>query len=805
MMTLGKDLRYSVRMLFKNPGLTAIAVVALTLGIGLTTTMFSIVYGALFRGLPFPESSRIMHLERNNLSQDIESMEVTIHDYRDWRAQQASFNGLAAFWNGTVNLSGVEGRPERFDGAFMSDNAFAVLGVQPQLGRAFRPEDDQPGAPYVAVIGWTMWQHHFDGDPDILGRTVRLNSRPATIIGVMPEGFAFPLSEEIWLPMQVNPDTMARGEGTTLEVYGRLADGVSEEQAAAAMATIAHRLEMEYPGTNEGIGAHIKPYTEEYIGDDVSTLLFTMLAAVFLVLLIACTNVANLLLARAVQRSKEVAIRSSLGATRFRVVMQFLTETFAIVAVGAAAGIGLAWVGVRLFNNAIVDTQPPFWIDIRIDTVAVVFVVALSLVATLIAGVLPALRASGANVNEVLKDESRGSSSMRIGRVSKGLVTAEIALSCGLLVAAGLMIKSVVKLRTIDYGFPTEVLTARVGLFETGYPDQERRVQFFDGLQTRLNGMPGVTAAALGTALPGLGSGGFRFALDGAAYDKDQDYPTARWAAVSPGYFSTFETEVTQGRDFSVQDTENNLPVVVVNESFVKHFFPGESPLGRRIRTGTSETEEPWMTIVGVVPDLLMDGIQNEDPEGMYVPIAQTDLRFVSLVLRTQGEPMTLASNLRDEVIAIDTDLPLYWVDTLGDRISQANWFYDVFGILFMVFGAAALFLGAVGLYGVMSFSVTSRTQEVGIRMALGAQNRDVVGMIMRQGLWQLGIGLAVGLGIAALLSRGLRIVLFQVEPWDPIMFISVAVTLLAVGLLASFIPARRAARIDPVVALRYD
>ncbi len=800
-----QDFRYSLRTLGKNPGVTLIAVVALTLGIGLTTTMFSIVYGALYRGLPFEAADRIMHLERNNLAQDIESMEVTIHDYLDWREQQTSFTAIAAFWSGTVNLSGTEGRPERYDGAFMTGNAFEILRVRPQLGRVFGPDDDHPGAPAVAVIGYGIWRNRFDSDPGIVRRTVRLNGEPTTVVGVMPEGFAFPTNEDIWVPMRVDADTIVRGEGITLEVYGRLKDGVTQDRAAAELATIAGRLEMEYPKTNEGVGSVMKPYTEEFIGDEAARLLWTMLAAVSLVLLIACTNVANLLLARAIQRSKEVAVRSALGATRLRVVMQFLTETFVITLIGAALGLAVAWVGVRLFNNAIVDTQPPFWIDIRIDAIAVAFVFGLTLLATALAGVLPALRASGANVNEVLKDESRGSSSLRIGKLSKTLVTLEIALSCGLLVGAGLMVKSVVQLRTLDYGFHTDVLTARVGLFPADYPDRGRRAQFFEELRTRLVAQPGVVGAALGTGLPGLGSGGTRFAVDGESYPDDTDYPNAHRAMITPGYFDTFGAAISQGRDFAVQDIDGNLPVVIVNESFTRRFYAGESPLGRRIRTGTSDSENDWMTIVGVVPDMLMGGIDDDDPEGMYVPVAQSDVRFMSIIVRARGEPMALAPVLRSEVIAIDPDLPLYWVDTLDTRIQRANWFYNVFGALFMVFGGAALFLAGVGLYGVMSFSVTRRTQEVGIRIALGAQNRDVIGLIMKQGLWQLGIGLLVGLGIAALLSRGLEVVLFQVEPFDPVIFMLIASVLLVVGLAASFIPARRATRVDPVVALRYE
>ncbi len=806
MESLLKHIRYSARMLAKNPGVAAISVLALALGIGLTTTMFSIVYGALHRGLPFEEPHRIMHLERNNLAEDIESMEVTVHDYFDWREQQTSFGDIAAFYVGTANLSGSEDRAERYSGGFMTANSFEVLRARPLLGRTFTLGDDHPDAARVVIIGYDPWQNRFGGDPDIIGRTVRLNSEVTTIVGVMPQGFAFPLLNSLWLPMRQDPLEIERGDGVTLEVFGRLNSGVSMEQALVELNTIAKRLAMEYPETNEGVGAVIKPYTKEYVGDEPSALLYTMLVAVFFVLLIACANVANLLLARAAVRSKEVAIRSALGASRWRVVLQFMSETLVLSVVGAVIGIGIAYGGVSAFNAAIVDADPPFWIDIRIDPIALVFVLGLTLVATLLSGIIPAIKASGANVNEILKDESRGTSSLRLGAISKGLVIGEIALSCGLLVAAGLTIKSIVQLRNIDYGFDTQgVFVARVGLFEAAYPDTVTRIQFFEELVERLEALPGARAAALTTNLPGTGSGRRRFAVEGEVYASDQDYPLTRRVLATSGFFETFGVSILQGRDFAPQDRADNLQVAIVNEAFAERFFPGESPLGRRIRLGRSDSEQPWLSIVGLAPDMFMGGVDNENPEGIYVPLAQNDARFMSIAVAARGDPLALARVVRDQVMAIDPDLPLYWVDSLAGFIAQGTWFYRVFGTLFMIFGFVALFLAGIGLYGVMAFSVSRRTQEVGVRMALGAQRGDVLGLILRQGLLQLGIGLFFGLALAALLSRMLQLVLFQVEPRDPVIFLVIALALLAIGLLASYIPARRATRVDPVAALRYE
>jgi predicted permease len=804
--SLLKDIRYGARMILKNPGLAAIAVIALTLGIGLTTTMFSIVYGALYRGLPFEEPHRLMHIERNNLAEDIESMEVTIHDFVDWREQQTTFQGIAGFYQGTVNVAGNEGRPDRYDGAFISANAFQMIGVQPVIGRTFREGEDSPDAEPVIMLGYNAWRDRYALDPDVVGRVIRVNGEQSTIVGVMPEGFAFPIAEEVWVPLRMDPLELERGEGLTLEVFGRLKDGLNVDQANAEYAAIANRLALEYPETNEGVGVIIKPYTEEYIGEEPARLLWVMLGAVFGVLLIACFNVANLLLARATLRSKEVAVRTALGASRWKVMSQLLTETIVLASIGGLFGLGVGWIGVTLFNRAIVDTDPPFWIDIRIDPVAVVFVIGLVLVSAIIAGIFPSFQASGTNVNEILKDESRGSSSLRIGKFSKGLVVMEVALSFGLLVAAGLMIRSVTKLRSIDYGFPTEhVFTARVGLFEGDYPDDPSRVRFFEEVQERLGGMPGVRVSAISTNLPGLGSGRWRIGIEGETYDRDQDYPLARSNTVSPGYFAAFDATILQGRDFTVQDQEEALPVTIVNQSFVDKFFPGESPLGRRFRVGASESEEPWLMVVGVVPDMYMGGPDNEFPEGFYLPMQQNVARFMFMIARTDGNAMSLAPTVRDEIVAIDENLPIYWVRTLAGAIAESTWFYTVFGTLFVVFGAVALFLAAIGLYGVISFAVSQRTKEVGVRMALGAERGDVMRLVLKQGLWQLTIGIVLGLGLGWLLSRGLQDILFEVEAMDPMTFVSIAIVLMATGLLASAVPARRATRVDPMVALRYE
>ncbi len=607
----------------------------------------------------------------------------------------------------------------------------------------------------------------------------------------------------------MDPLALERGTGRTLEVFGRLRAGVSLDRAAAGMERIAREIALEHPETNEGIQPVLKPYTDEFIGDEEASLLWTMMLAVSAVLVIACVNVANLLLARAAERTREVAVRSALGASRRRLLVQLLAEAFALAAAGAVVGTGIAWLGIRAFSNAVVDTGPPFWLEFTLDLPVLLFVGGLAGAAAMIAGVLPALKASGGDVAGILRDESRGSSSFRIGRLSRGLVTAEVALSMGLLVAAGLMTKSIVTLNTLDYPFVHEnVFTARLGLFEADYPDEESRRRFFREVRERIDGRPEVESVTLASSLPGLGSGGSRMAVEGETYPQEQDHPVVRFGIVTPSYFRTFGVEALRGRLLSDADGPDAVPVAVVNESFVARHFPEGDPLGRRVRLGGADSERPWHTIVGVVPDLYMQGLNNPESEsgaGLYLPLDQRDLTFASLAVRTSGDPLALTRAIRDEVAVVDPDVPLYWVDSLEGRIATATWFYRVFGVLFLAFGSVALFLASVGLYGVVSFGVSRRTQEMGVRMALGAEGRDVLRLIVGEGMKQIGVGLAVGLVLAWLLARGLELVLFRVDPSDPSVFLGIVGLLAVTGLLASVIPARRATRVDPVEALRYE
>ena len=799
-----KDVRFAGRMIFKNPG---VASLALAMGIGVTATMFSIVHGALIRGLPFEGGDRFMNVEKMRLDDPEFTIGVSIHEYQDWRSQQTSFEDLAAFYPGTVNIRGTE-RAERYDGAFITANGLTTLGVQPVLGRLFREDEDEPGAPMAIILGYHVWQDRFDRSRDVLGQSLHVNGESATIIGVMPEGFRFPLRQDVWIPLRMNALEIDRNGGTSLDVYGRLREGVTSDQALVEFGGIGERLAAQYPETNEGLGVTMLPFTLEYIGEEAQGLLITMMAAVFLVLIVACANVANLLLARAALRAKEVAVRTALGASRLRVIFQLLAEALALSLVAAVLGAGIAWVGIDWFDNIVQATDPPYWLIFRLDPPIVLFVAAVGIVSGVMSGVIPAIKASSSAPHEILQDQSRGSSSLRIGRLTRALVVVDFAFSAAVLVVAGLMIKSVSNLRDIDLGFASEdVFKARVGLMEIDYPTQESRSLFFDELLLRLEDKPGVRSAALATALPGVGFGVRSYGVQGESYASDRDYPRGRWAEVSPGFFETFDVSIISGRGFTDEDMAGGLPVVIINESLAARHFGGEDPLGRQIRSGLENSVAPWMSVVGVVPDLWLGGIGNPGAEhaGMMVPLAQHGQRFMTVAIRADGAPLALTTMVRGQVAAIDPDVPIYFVDTVAGEIRSETWFFRTFGTLFTVFGAIALFLASVGLYGVMSFGVSRRTQEVGIRMALGAQGRQVERLILRQGLGQIVVGLAIGLGVAAVLSRGVAILLFEVEPWDPAIFAVIGVVLTATGVLASLIPARRATGIDPATALRYE
>ena len=800
------DLRSGVRMLVKYPTLSIVAIVTLGLGIGLSTTVFCVVNGGLFKGLPFPDADRIVAVVGTNPAQNQPRQPISVQDLAVWKQRQTSFEKFGVYNFLPMNLSTEEGRPERFSGGLLTVETFEALGVQPLYGRGFRDGDDRIGAEPLVLLGYDLWRDRYGSSQDIIGKTIKANGVQRTVIGIMPETFAFPIRESLWAPLALDPTAKPRGQGPSYQVIARLKPGVSLAQARVQATTIASQLASEFPQTNRGIGADVMPYAKTILGPEIYGLLYTMLGAGIGVLLIACVNVSNLLVARASLRRREVAVRMALGAGRHRVVRQHLTEVLVLATAGGAIGILLSIFGMRWFTQALSVNPPPFWITFDLDYRVLLFVLGLIVLASVFAGTLPAMHAARVSAGAALKDDSRSSTSARLGRFSSGLVVVEMAVSCGLLIAAGLMIKSVVQLKNVQMPFAIDnVLTARVDLPPAAYPDSPASIRFFEQLLPRLGEVPGVEAATLSDGLPAAGNGSITVQIEGKAYPQNADYPLAREGIVTAGYFGTFQTSLLSGREFTPADVATGQPVAIVNESFARTHFPSIDPLGRQMKRIRPNAKEPWLTIVGVVPDLLMEGIGNNNasPVGYYIPIAQSDVaNGVRIAVRTRGEPSAVTPLVRSAVMSLDPDLAIYEISTLRRVIDRQTWFYTVFGTFFMAFGFCALFLAAAGLYGVMSFAVTQRTREMGVRSALGAQGVQLIFLVMRKSVVQLAIGLALGLGLALVASGALQPVLYHVNPRDSSVFAGVIATLAVASLIASFLPARRVTKIDPMLAL---
>ena len=803
------DLTSGLRMLVRYPTLSLGAILTLGVGIGLSTTVFCVVNAGMFKGLPFPDADRIVAVYASNPAQGQPRLPIAVQDLAVYQARQTSFETMGPYAAGPYNLSVEAGRPERFQGGQLSLAAFNALGVQPILGRGFQEGDDKPGSANVVLLGHDLWRDRYGSAADIVGKTIRANGTHLTVIGVMPPKFAFPFREALWVPLRVDPLATPRVQGPRYPVIGLLKKGVSAGQATAQLTTVAAQLAREFPETNRGFGAGAMPYTESMLGPEIYAMLLTMLGAGIGVLLIACVNVSNLLVARASLRRREVAVRMALGAARGRIIRQLLTEVLVLSLAGAAIGILLSTAGMRWFTSSLAVNPPPFWITFELDHRIMLFVLGLIVLSSLVAGGLPALQAARVSAGAALKDDSRSSTSGSFGRFSSALVVVELAVSCGLLIAAGLMIKSVVQLRTLPLPFAIEnVLTARVDLPPGDYPDSAASIRFFEQLLPRLRAVPGVEAATLSDGLPAAGNGSIPVQIAGKAYAQNSDYPQAREGIVTPGYFDTFQSTVSSGREFATSDTATGQPVAIVNESFARAHFSGQDPLGRQFKRIRPGKNEPWLTVMGVVPDLLMEGIGNNgaSPIGYYIPIAQSDVaNGVRIAVRTRGDASSLTPLLRSAVTSLDPNLAIYEVSAMRQVIERQTWFYTTFGTFFMLFGVCALLLAAAGLYGVMSFAVTQRTREMGVRSALGAKGAQLIALVMRRSVIQLAMGIALGLALALVAAGALRPVLYRVEPRDMSVFAGVIVMLIVVSLVASLLPARRVAKIDPVKALAIE
>jgi len=806
------DLKSAARSLARQPGSALVAALILALGIGLATFMFSLVYGVLIRGLDVPESDRIAAVARFDRADPNEDGPVLGQDFLDLRERARSFSGLLAYYGGVVSLADEEA-PARYQGAYVTANAFDVLRVRPVLGRTFAAGEDAPGLPPTVILGYHVWQDRYAGDRGVIGKSVRINGVQGTIVGVMPEGFKWPSNHDLWIAMNDDARAAAPGTGRSYAVMGRLADGVTWDQGGLEVERIAAQLAAEHPEVTEELSFRLMTVTEQQTGGEIATVFLTMMGAVMCVLLVACANVANLLLARATTRMREAGVRVAIGASRTQVMTPYLAEALVLALAGAAVGTALAYWGVGLFDRA---TDPaltgrPYFITFVVDLPVLAFALGVTAFTTLASGAAPAFQISRTDVNEILKDEGRGSSSRHAGRIGRALVIVEVAFSVALLVCAGLFTRSMVELGRFEMPFDADpFMTGQVGLFDAEYPTREARQAFWAELERRAPEASGAAGVALAAAVPGVGAGSSRIRLEGQPYAEPSDQPLVHVDQVTPGYFTLLDVALIEGETFDASHTQDVDRVAVVNRSLAEHYWPGSSAVGRRFKTGPSDTL-PSLTIIGVVEDMNMEGFDpdlgpGDTSDGYYVPVAQGDPRFLRVVARAaRGEPLALVPALRDALRSIDPDVPMYEVRTIAEAAERESWFYRVFGTVFVVFGVVATFMATVGLYGVLSFWVSRRTQEMGIRMALGAERSGIVRLVVRQAATQIGVGLALGLVMAAGLSRLVGFLLFGVTPGDPLVFATVILLTLGVGLAASVVPARRATGVDPMVALRID
>jgi predicted permease len=840
--TFLQDLRVGFRVLLKEKSFCGLAVLVLALGICGVTTMFSVVNGAMLRGFAFPNAARlagvqIIDVTQRNANVNGFGNQIFALDYEAMRERQQSFERLAAYINGsTVNVT-VDGQPKRYTGAYVTDEFFKILGVAPAMGRDFAASDNQPGAEKVTLISHKLWQRDFGGTRDVLGKTIRINGKPATVIGVMPPGFAFPINEELWLPLYSEfPPTNRndrRAAGNQVFVFGLIKPGLAYESATSEFTNIAKQLARAFPDTNKKFEtALVQPLIQTFTPPNVAGLLWTMMAFCIGILLIACVNVMNMQFARATLRAKELAIRSSLGATRIRLIRQMLTECLLLAAIGAVVGVALAnyaadYLTLAMHNSA---NPIPAYITFDIDRRALAFVLGATLLAALASGLVPAWISSRPNASGALKDSGRGNTSRSVTLITRGLVVLQILVTCVLLVGALLQVQSILRQNHIDYGYDNNgLLTARMGLMDGDYPTPEARKLFFDRLLRELRSNTDYEAASLSNRFRMAFSGFCPVEIEGKSYPADSDRPNTNFEQIGDQYFATLGAKLIEGRDFNADDSDAKQPVAIVNAAFARKHFGNQSAIGRRFRTvaNNGQVFGPWRTIVGVATTVRMLGPFNNvnvDETGFYLPFFSSVFgpalpgpvaqQFATVVVRPRGSAAraaTLGTALQREVQKVDPNLPLYFVGTAKENQESFLAVNRIIATMFTVFGGVAVVLASVGLYGVMSFSVNQRTQEFGIRMALGADNNRILQMVLGQGAVQLLAGLLLGLGLAATIGFVGRDVIassnqiFEVSPTDPLTYISVALLLSLVALVATLMPALRATRVDPMIALRAE
>jgi predicted permease len=806
--TMWQDLRFGVRTLVRNPGFAAVAILTLALGTGATSAIFSFVYAVVLRPLPYREPERLLSVAEHRNGVD---MALTAPDYLDWRAEATSFEQLAATTGTTANLTD-RGEPERVVALRVSGNYFDTLGVPPAHGRGFRWSDEPHGAPRVAVLGDGLWRRRFAGDPSLVGQRIAINGEPHVVVGIMrPQLSLRSTGAQLWLPLNLTPQELRAPGAHFLGAVGRLRPGVTATQAQAELAGIAKSLEKVRPQSNAKVTARVRSLHEAVVAQ-VRDAAFILLAAVSFVLLIACANVANLLLARATRRHAEMSVRAALGASRSRIARQLLTESAVIGLAGAIAGLALAFVIAELLKGILPEDIPRLQ-QTRVDAVVLGFTLAVTLVASLLFGVAPAVKASRPELQQALRDESRSSAGLRRRRLSSSIVAAEIALALVLLVAAGLLLRSFVRLQRVELGFdPANLLIARMDLPEARYGTAVEAAAFYQELATSLGQQPGVTTAAVASHVPLAGSGfNISMTIEGRPQPaRVEDTPMVFLRFVSAGYFGTLGVPVARGRDFSGADRANAPAVAIVNQTAARRYWPDQDPLGQRFRLDDDRMDA--VEIVGVVPDVRHFGLVRSPEPEVFMPMPQTTplhwrwlQRSMIALARASGETESAAGAIRQAVRTLDARLPLYNLRSMEQLRAESTGDERVGLALVGTFAAVALVLASLGVYGVMAFMVAGRSREIGVRLALGARPRDVRRMILRDGAALTAVGVVIGLIAAFAVTRTMATLLFETPATDPVTFLAVGAVIAAAAMLACWVPARRSTRVDPVAALRAE
>lgn len=806
MSRLSREIRFAWRSILKNPGFSAIVVACIAIGIAVNTTIFSVTDAIVLRPFDFEVAEQLVVLRSRDPRSDNDGS-VSYLDFQDWKEQTRSFAGMSAFGYRSLSITDGE-EPERLEGNIISWDLFQLLGKRPQIGRLFMPDDDRPGAAGVVILSDEVWRRRYHADSTILGTVIQVNALPYTVVGVMPPRFKFPQESELWIPIAGLAQNDKR-QWRNFDVFARLKPNVNLQQASSELDGLSRRLNEQY-GIKDGWVGMAQPIREELIPDDVTLVVLAMMGAVTLVLLVACANVANLMLARGSARAREIAIRTAIGAGRSAIVRQLLVESLLLALIGAVLAIPLAQLGLNLLDAAMPPEDPiPYYIDWRLDYRTLIYTFGLAMVTGVIFGLTPALQSTSGKLYGALKEGGRGSGSgVRRNRLRAALVVAEVALSVVLLVGASLFVRSFLGMRNANVGFATDpLLTLRFYLPGTMYDSASAKVQRVEDVLRRVEALPGVQAAAVSNLIPIDGGGAFsQIEIEGAKYD-DTNRPRAFWAGITGHWLSTLGVPLLSGRNMTESEALDSMPVAVVTRDFAQRFFAAGDPLGRRFRIFAGDSVAPYFTIIGVISDFRYSGLDDNDlPVGAaYVPYPYMFARNNGLTIRTAANPIGLTNAVRDQIRASDAKVPVYDVMDMNDVRRLSYWQYGLFGWMFGIFGVIALALAAIGVYGVISFSVSQRTQEIGVRVALGAQRRDVMRMVVLNGLALAAIGIAVGSLGAFGVTRVVRSLLIGVSPTDPISFLWVAVFLTMVVAAASYFPARRAMGVDPIIALRAE